>query len=168
MRKVKLWTGLLAIFVSGFAAGFFTAGVHSKSKFERIFSGGPPAAQEVIVNRLTRELDLSESQRAHVKTVVARTQTELLNLRQKHLPEVRALVDASIVEMKTQLDPEQCRKLDRHFEALRKKWWGWRGYPGRRAHHVTPDGPQQPPGPASPPDNRGMDRQADHGGAQGK
>ncbi len=149
MKKVKLWTGLLAIFLSGFAAGFFTAGVHAKYKFERIFSGGPPTAQKLVVDKLTRELDLTDSQRAHIKAVMARTQNELLKWRLKHQPEVRALIDASIAEMKTDLDPEQCRKLDRHFEMLRKKWWAWRGYPNHKAHTAVPGDAPKPPGPSA-------------------
>jgi hypothetical protein len=144
--------------VSGFLVGFFSAGVHAKYTFERIFSGGPPAAQEVIVKRLTRELDLSESQRAHVESVVTRTQAELFKLRQQHQPEVRALIDSSIVEMKQQLSPEQCQKLDRHFEMVRQRWWGWRGHPGGRQGH---QGPPDRQGHQGPPDR---DRPGECGG----
>ena len=129
MKKFKLWAGLLAIFASGFIIGFFVAGAQAKHSFERIFAGGPMVARDVIVKRLTRELALNETQRERVDEIVCRTQTRLFKIRKTHMPEVKELIDGSITEMKQWLDPEQCKKLDDHFERVRHRWWNWKEPP---------------------------------------
>ncbi|MFZ2448091.1 MAG: hypothetical protein WAW37_17170 [Syntrophobacteraceae bacterium] len=129
MKKLKLWACLLAIFGSGFLLGFFVSGIHARHTFERVFAGGPPAAREMMVKKLTRELDLTPSQREHVDGVACRMLAEMFKVRRKHQPEVKALVDAGIAEMKQKLDPAQSKKLDEHFERVRHKWWGWREHP---------------------------------------
>lgn len=131
MKKYKLWAGLLAIFVSGFALGFLVSGIQAKRSFEHIFAGGPPAAREVITKRLSRELSLNANQRERVDEIMCRTQTELFKIRRRNQPEVKALIDGSIAEMKQWLDPEQSKKLDEHFERVKRRWWGWKEPPGR-------------------------------------
>lgn len=122
MKKWKLWTGILVIFFSGIAIGFSLGGVFTKKAVEHIFSGEHRGSREFIMKKLTKELDLTASQREYVEKVVCRTHAKLFKVRQEHVPEIREILESGITEMKQQLNPEQSKKLDEFYEKAKKRW----------------------------------------------
>lgn len=122
MKNWKLWVGVLVIFASGIAIGFSLGGVHTRRTVEHIFSDEHHRSQEFIVKKLTRELNLTESQREYVEKVLCRTHAKLFRIRQERLPEIKGIIESGIVEMKQQLSPEQGRKLDEFYAKARKRW----------------------------------------------
>ncbi len=120
MKKWTLWVGLLAIFLSGAVAGYFAGEANSKRAIVRLISGHSKG-RDFIVRKLTRELNLSETQREYVSKVVCRTYSELSKVRRERQPEIDKILTGGIAEIKQQLDPAQKEKLDALYEHARKR-----------------------------------------------
>ncbi|MHC1727187.1 MAG: hypothetical protein AB9866_14470 [Syntrophobacteraceae bacterium] len=131
MKKWKLWAGLTAIFLSGVVVGFTLGGAHTKRALDNMLSGEHTRSYDVIVSRLDRELKLSESQRAHVESIVCRTHAELFKIRQMHQPDIERIISGGIAEMKEKLTDEQGRQLDAFYERAKNRWGRWKGRVGK-------------------------------------
>lgn len=128
MKKWKLCSGLLAIFISGAVVGYSLGGIHIRRNIEHMFGGDHPRPQKLIVEKLTRELRLTGEQREFVEGVVCRTHKELAKLRQRHHPEIETLISSGVAEIKGRLDSGQQEKFDALYERTRKRWGKWRAH----------------------------------------
>ena len=124
MRKWKLWSGLAVLFLSGVLIGALSTGLFMKHSLERSLHQGEPGVRHLVMNRLTRQLNLTESQKEYAEKVLCRTQSELRRLRQSHRPEFEEVMQRAIVDFKKELTPEQQRKLDTMYERARLRWEG--------------------------------------------
>lgn len=139
--RVRIWFSLfvLAVFGVGLAAGLLIGrrmipeGVSGRGVFRSPMgpagigrAGGPPPG--VLLERLTRELDLSPDQRTAVEGVLraSRTRVEQLqrDVRERFDAEQRSLR----AEIREELTPEQQERFDRWMERAPRG----RGQRGRR------------------------------------
>ncbi|MCE5333900.1 MAG: hypothetical protein LLG06_04865 [Desulfobacteraceae bacterium] len=126
MKKWKLCSGLLAIFVSGVIVGYSLGDIHARKNIEHIFSGDRSKPHEIIVDKLARELKLSGEQRTFVEGVVCRTRAQLSELRRHHHPEAERMISSGVAEIRERLDPEQQKKLDALYERMKKRLGKWK------------------------------------------
>lgn len=131
MKRWKLSVCLLAILLSGIAVGFGLGAGYTKNKVEHMLTGDHPRPHDLLVRRLTRELKLNDTQRAHLEKVVCRAHLELFNIRRMHQPEFDRIMTESVVEAKQVLDPEQSRKLDELYLKAKNRWGRWKGPTGK-------------------------------------
>jgi len=144
-NRMRIWFALfvLAVFCMGAAAGVFVgrrmdrldspgrplAGWRYPGLASRP-SGGPPP--QVLLERLTRELDLDESQRQQIGAVLkaSRGRVEVLqrDVRAQFDSEQRALHD----EIRKLLTPDQQERFDRSIERGRRTRPGRGRGQGRR------------------------------------
>jgi len=122
MKKWKLWSGILLIFLAGVCIGAAGAGLYVRHAIEAVFQEGPSAVAKLVTKRLARELDLSKPQQIAVEKAVRETQDQLHDLRQRHWPEAEKIFTSGMDRMKTDLTPEQQKKLDAWYGRLKERW----------------------------------------------
>ena len=121
MNKLKVWAGILLVFLLGALAGSVGTGAYLKHRIERFSRGGHPPIRVVLMKKLAHELDLTETQRVEVEKILDQLETKLHELRQKHRPELEGLFAHSFDMIKEKLDQEQKAKLDEIREKLRNR-----------------------------------------------
>lgn len=130
MKKVKLWSGLIALFVSGVLLGAVGTWHLAEHRAIENFVRERPMLPRFVLRGLDRELRLSEEQRARVEPIVCRTFRELMALRELGKPERERILQEGMEAMKAELSPEQQEKLEALHERLKAR--RERGGPGPR------------------------------------
>lgn len=111
MKSIKPIVGLILVFVLGAASGALVTYMFAQSRIEAILVGGPRAREEVLIKRLTRQLDLDGQQREQVKAIIHETHEEMRQIRQKSRPQIEALLTDSQLRISSLLRPEQQEKF---------------------------------------------------------
>ncbi len=119
MKKLKLWAGLTALFVSGVLLGALGTWHLVEYKAIELMTRERPRAPKLIMRKLKRELGLNEDQKARIEAIVCQTFEELSTIRDRERPERERVLQQSIDAMKQELSPEQQRKLDGLYEKLK-------------------------------------------------
>lgn len=122
MKRWKIWASIIALFVAGFLVGSAGTALYIKHAVDRIIEGGPPAVRRVVMNKLTRDLKLTEEQRARAKEVVKSTQDRLIEIRLQNEPVVDRILREGAEDLKGCLDEGQGKKLDSMLEKARSRW----------------------------------------------
>lgn len=94
---------VLITFVSGIAAGFLLAHLRREHP--------PRMMPRMIVNHLSRRLDLTAEQRKKVEEIVMRHHERIVKLQDSVRPQVRLEVEAANREIDAVLTPEQRQKF---------------------------------------------------------
>jgi Spy/CpxP family protein refolding chaperone len=116
--RVKGALLLLLAFLLGTAAGALGFGLFQARMGWWRSPRDPAPFQQLLLKRLTRELDLRPEQRQQVETVLRETGQEFARLREEVDPRVREIRVRSREKIRAILTPEQQAK----FEALEKEW----------------------------------------------
>ena len=109
MAKIKFFAGLTLIFLLGALAGAFGTGFYIKEHVEEFLEGGPP--KEKIMQKLTRDLDLTSEQQKKIEPILEEAHKKLSALRRNSLPEMRKIREDSFALIKKQLNEDQRKKL---------------------------------------------------------
>ncbi len=123
MNKLKLLAGITLLFCVGVFVGILGTGAHFTHKFERFTRGGhrPPIAR-LLMERLTRKLDLTKTQQAEVLEITEQTRLKLHDLRGKYEPEMEAILESSLQSVKEKLNDTQRKKIDEMYRKLKERW----------------------------------------------
>lgn len=122
MRRLKPIAGIVIVFILGVLAGIFAARFFAilESGHPRRRSG-PEQRAEFIMKRLTRDLELSNSQQSDVRQIVIATEEKVQLIKDEYAPVLKSLYDKSIEEIKTRLTPEQQAELDRIHDRWKRR-----------------------------------------------
>ena len=140
MNRLKLWTGIILIFILGALAGSLATGSLVKNRIVKFRERGPEARKTFLIEKLNRELNLTETQQVKIKQIMDQTHEKLSQLREKHRPEFHKIREQSFELMKKELNEEQKQKLDE----IRKK------FKKRIKRFKKRGGPRMPPPPPLP------------------
>jgi hypothetical protein len=120
--------GVLLVFLAGVFAGSLGMGMYLKHQIKRFGPDAPPrsARHGFIMEKLSRKLDLTKTQRAEIEKIVKASQRKFSAVRNHYMPQIEEISDQSFAAMKTKLNPEQQKKLEeiekkiqrRHAEAF--------------------------------------------------
>ncbi len=131
MKKLKLWAGLTALFVSGVLLGALGTWHLVEYKAIELMTRERPRAPKLIMRKLNRELGLNDAQKARIEAIVCQAFEALSTIRDRERPERERVLQQSIDAMKQELSPEQQRKLDGLYEKLKahrergsRRHWG--------------------------------------------
>jgi Spy/CpxP family protein refolding chaperone len=152
----KILAGLL-LFASGAVTGYFGSRLLAERGRFALFHGDPRHFSEMVVRRMSEDLDLSTEQQEKLRPIVLNTGDELAKIRREQEPKVRETIDKSIEATKAILTPEQREKLTALMERLeqRRKAMERFGPPPGEPGMGPPPGP--PPGEGGfPPPPRGF------------
>jgi Spy/CpxP family protein refolding chaperone len=121
MKRVKLAVGISLVFILGVLAGVLGTEAYVKYRFDRFEPGRrPPHVKGHVMERLTKTLNLTAEQRISIQEIVDLTENRLNAVREKHLPEIKKIVEQSFDLMKEKLRPEQVKRLDELHEKLER------------------------------------------------
>jgi hypothetical protein len=120
MNKTKLSIGVFLVFLVGVLAGSLGTGIYVKYQLEKFGPGGPPPPPRhgVIMKRLSRELDLTQIQRAELKKILEESRAKISAIRDQFMPKIEEIADQSFAAMKEKLNADQQKKLERIKEKI--------------------------------------------------
>ena len=113
MKKFKAIAGIVLVFLLGAAGGALVTHMICTARFEHFISGGHRMREEVIVKRLTRELDLDGSQQEQVKVIMHDIHEGIRQVRSRMSPQIETLLNEGQVRIKAVLRPDQQEKFDK-------------------------------------------------------
>ncbi len=122
MKRWKLISGLLLVFVLGVLAGSFGTRVYLKDRFEHLRKD-PKARQAFIMRKLSKELELTPDQKIKVEKIVEQMGEKRREFFLKNRPEIKQIMDEGFLQIKKELNNDQQKKLDvlrAEFEERRK------------------------------------------------
>lgn len=111
--KLKLYGGLIALFVCGAVIGSLGTGIYIRSKVMPFYEGGPMERRGMMLNRLANKLDLTPQQQTEVEDILKQTQEEIQQLKQKSQLRAMQIVNKRFPLIREKLNPQQQKKLDR-------------------------------------------------------
>ena len=117
MKKWRLITGVILVFILGLLVGSVGTQVYHRQWSER-FKKAPEARRAIFMNRLTKELRLTEDQQRQVEVIIKEADEKRKALFQKQRGAIRETIDESFTLIKQKLDPDQQQEL----EELRTKF----------------------------------------------
>jgi len=121
MIRLKLWAGLILVFILGAIAGSLGTGFYYKDRMERFTRYGHPARSHLLLERLSEELNLTEEQRQEIGTIVDQFHEKLSQIKRSVRPDIRKLRDDTFVAIREKLRDDQKEK----FDQLRKRLERW-------------------------------------------
>ena len=110
MKKWKLIVGVALVFVLGVLVGSVGTRFHDRD-WSDLFWKDHAAKRAVFLQRLTRELQLTEEQQKEFKAMVEETDKKLEAHRLEGRAGAKKIFDESFSRMKEKLDPGQQDKL---------------------------------------------------------
>ena len=127
MKKWKLWTGMLLIFIAGGAVGTMGTGLFVKHKIVSIIEEGQPVVEKLAVRILSRRLDLTADQKSETARIIRETQQRLQAIRLRVRPEALEIITTGKEDIRALLDPDQKKTLDQLYTKMKRRWetHGW-------------------------------------------
>jgi ATP-dependent Lon protease len=120
MKRWKLVSGLLLVFVLGILAGSFGTRVYLKDRFAHLRKD-PKARQAFIMRKLSKELELTQDQKITVEKIVAQVGEKRREFFLKNRPEIKRIMDEGFLQIKKELNNDQQKKLDELREEYEKR-----------------------------------------------
>jgi Spy/CpxP family protein refolding chaperone len=145
MNRLKATTGIVLIFALGVLSGVLGADMYYKNRIERFREAGPPARREMLMERLTRRLDLTPQQQEKVAAVFQEMREDLFALRARHEPELDEIRARSNARIKAVLNADQQKRFDEMIERLKQRRRDREA--ARRDHAPTGGAGPRSPGP---------------------
>ena len=127
MKNYKAIAGVVLVFALGAVCGAVVTHMVHHSRMEAFVGGGPEAREELLVKRLTHQLDLDSHQLELIKPIVHETHASIRQIRQQSRPQIEGLLDESQRRISAILRPEQREKFEKIIA-------------DRKAHHPPRDG----------------------------
>jgi hypothetical protein len=113
MKNYKALIGVVLVFILGVICGGVVTYVIQHSQMERFVGGGSEAREELLVKRLSRQLDLDSRQLEQIRPIVHETHLGIRQIRQQSRPQVEGLLDESQRRISAILRPDQREKFDK-------------------------------------------------------
>ena len=111
-NTVKVTIGVLLVFVLGILAGAFGTQVFLKYRTSHFVQRGPEARAERFLEHLSRDLDLTDDQRAEIGTIVRESHRRLAEISRRCRPEIRGIIEGDFEKIRRILTDEQRQKFD--------------------------------------------------------
>ena len=120
MKRWKLISGLLLVFVLGILAGAFGTRIYLKDRFAHLRKD-PKARQAFIMRKLSKELELTPDQKIKIEKIVEQLGEKRREFFLKNRPEIKKIMDEGFLQIKKELDDDQQKKLDELREEFEKR-----------------------------------------------
>ncbi len=141
--KTRIWIGMILLFISGIAVGFFGSGMIIRKHVREFVERGPAHMNARVVHHALRGMDLTNEQRAAVDDIIEETMPELTRLSSEFGDSIETAATRQFDSIKALLNEEQVKVLEDRIEEIRemmkKRRSGRRGRgPGRGTRHEDP------------------------------
>ncbi len=112
-NTVKVTIGVLLVFVLGILAGAFGIQAYLKYRTSHFVQRGPEARAERFLEHLSRDLDLTDDQRAEIGTIVRESHRRLAEISWRCRPEIRGIIEGDFEKIRRVLTDDQRRRFER-------------------------------------------------------
>jgi hypothetical protein len=138
MRDWKSTLAVMLVFALGCAAGVLVAFIVMRQHVTSVLQRDSPAYEQILERRLTRGLDLDESQRERFHEALTANIEARKSLQKQIQPQVQALNIQTRRELRSILKPEQFAIFRRNLEDFRRRF-GSPGLGGRGIDQAVGD-----------------------------
>ena len=141
--KTRIWIGMVLLFLSGIAVGFFGSGMIIRKHVREFVERGPAHMNARVVHHALRGMELTDEQRISVDIIIDETMPVMNRLSSEFGDSISAVAARQFDSIKVLLDEEQGKVLEKRMEKIRemmgKRRSGRRGHgPGRGSRHEDP------------------------------
>jgi hypothetical protein len=133
MKKWRLAGGVILVFTLGVLAGSAGTQVYYRHWVERFWKD-PAARKTALLQKLTKELRLSEAQQKGFIPVIEEADGKLETLRQSRRADIKKVLDEGFARMREKLDPGQQQTLEELRVKHDRRFREWK----RRPHSSRP------------------------------
>jgi len=138
--KTRIWIGMVLLFLSGLAIGFFGSGMIIRKHVREFVERGPAHMNARVVHHALRGMELTDEQRSAVDGIIEETMPEMNRLSSEFGDSIETAAGRQFDSIKALLDEQQVKVLEERMEEIRammkKRRSGRRGRgPGRGSHH---------------------------------
>jgi actin-related protein len=116
----KLISGLLLVFVLGILAGSLGTEFYLKHRLAPLMKD-PRAKKAFIMNKLSKELNLSSDQKSKIEPIVEQMLEKRREYYLKNRPQVKTIFDQGFAQISEELNEDQKKKLDGLREKFRRR-----------------------------------------------
>lgn len=119
MKKWKAIISIIVVFLLGSLAGALITHEIYQHRIESFIMGEPK--RELIVRRLSHELNLDTAQSAQLRVIVKETYAEIRNVRKQIRPQIEDILESSQNRVRAILRPDQLEKYEKIIAERKKK-----------------------------------------------
>lgn len=121
MKQWKAIASVIFVFLLGALAGALVTHAVYRQKVENIIKDEPGTMREVIVQRLSRKLNLDATQLEQVRAIVKETHAEMKNVRKQIRPQIDEILTRSQTKVRAILHPDQLEKYEKILAERKKR-----------------------------------------------
>jgi len=119
MKRFKIFSGILLVFIVGAMTGILGTGLLIKSRFEKFSKSHEPPMFRVF-KRFSDRLDLTEIQKDKIEMILEDSKGKMIAFRKKYQPEYQKLFDDTNHKIKEELTVEQQQKFEKFIKRIKK------------------------------------------------
>ena len=120
--KIKAISVILVIFVLGLTIGWFGGRYTFQCKIKEMAAEGSPPLKLFFMQKMGRNLDLTEAQQEEIDPIVSKTEIKLHRLLQDSRIEFAGIMSNMTDQVKKHLTLAQQEKVDENFKRFRELW----------------------------------------------
>jgi hypothetical protein len=121
MSKAKIWAVIFLVFVLGVMAGSLGMQQYMHHKVADFFKRGGKARVEILLARMTRDFDLTDSQQVSVKKILLESHKKIEKIKRETDPQIKSIIDDSLRHIRENLTDNQKKRFDDHQERVKKR-----------------------------------------------
>lgn len=118
---MKRVLAVVCVFISGVIVGIVGHDLHMKHMFDRMHHFPPGDKGDFIVNRMQKELGLTEAQVNKIRPIVKEGERKVSELRDAFHPKMKEILDLSMEQVKKELSEEQKQELEKIHRRMKEK-----------------------------------------------
>jgi hypothetical protein len=119
MKKWKAIISIIVVFLLGSLAGALVTHEIYQYRIESFIRGEPK--RELIVRRLSQELNLDTAQSAQLRVIVEETYAKIKNVRKQIIPQIEEILGGSQNRVRAILRPDQLEKYEKIIAERKKR-----------------------------------------------
>lgn len=120
-NKLKVSVGVLLVFALGILAGAFGTQAYMKYRTSHFVQRGHEARAERFLERLSRDLDLTETQQTEIGKIVRDSHRKLAQISRRCQPEISGIIEHDFAMIRELLSDEQREKFDRFQKRFQQR-----------------------------------------------
>ena len=121
MNRLKLVIGVVLVFAVGLLVGAICTGLYYNNRLQMFAGGGPPTDVRVrmVLDDFSRDLELTETQRAEIGKILQDAQDQISDLRRKTFPQIEEINDKSLDLIREKLNDEQRERFNTFYNKMK-------------------------------------------------
>ncbi|MBN2539033.1 MAG: hypothetical protein JXB09_03175 [Deltaproteobacteria bacterium] len=120
-NKLKVSVGVLLVFTLGILAGSLGTKAYMKYRVSHFVQRGHEARAELMLGRLSRDLDMTEVQRTEIGKILSDSHRRLNEISQRCQPEICGIIENDFEMIRERLNDDQKPKFDKFQKRFQQR-----------------------------------------------